>query len=126
MKGVDYKRLGEKLADILEERDRARKRRSEEESKLEENWLTVDVMLVCRPCSLYSQSPEIPPQMRASSRGGFGTITRKNKKGRERPRWRLKEKCRDHDNSNLHIWCALKEKREGEKKASFDSRNEMA
>ena len=60
MKGVDYKRLGEKLADILEERDRARKRRSEEESKLEENWLTVDVMLVCRPCSLYSQSPEIP------------------------------------------------------------------
>ena len=126
LRGVDYKRLGEKLADILEEREKTKKRQSEEESKLKENWLTGDVMLVCRPCNLYSQSPEVPPQMRPSSRGGFGMIMRKNKKGRERAKWDLKDKCHHHENSNLHIWCSAEEKKECEKKASFDVKNEEA
>ena len=84
LKGVDYQRLGEKLADILEQRERARKRQSEEETKLKENWLTGDIMLVCRCCSLYSQSPEVPPALRVGLRGRFGAIIRKNRKGRKR------------------------------------------
>ena len=128
VRGVDYRRLGEKLADILEERERARKRQAEEESKLKDNWLTGDIMVVCRPCSLYSQSPDVPSQMRASSRGGFGTgtIMRKNKKGRFRAKWDLKDKCNQHENTNLHIWCAVQEKKESEKKASFEERNAEA
>ena len=65
MSEIDLK----KLADILEQRERAKKRRTEEDNKMGENWLTGDIMYVFRPCSLYQQSPEVPPKMRTGSRG---------------------------------------------------------
>ena len=123
---LELRRIGEKLADILEEREKAKKRRAEEDAKKGENWLTGDLMHVCRPCSLYQLSPEVPPKLRGGSRGCSGTIMRKNKHGRERPKSELKHRCKEHEKTNLHIWCAAKEKKESEKKATFDERNEQA
>ena len=111
--------IAQKLADILEEKQEEKKARSERDSKIEENWLMGDVMLVCRPCSMYSKSPEVPQQCRAGIRGTCGIIQRKGKDGKKRPAGILKKVCARHEKRNIHIWCALKEKKEAEKKENF-------
>ena len=38
----------------------------------------------------------------------------------------LDKVCRRHEKTNIHIWCEMKEKKELEKKKSFEERNEEA
>ena len=82
-------------------------------------------MLVFRPC-LYSKCPEVPPLFRTGTRGGSGSVQRRSKKEKLRPMSILSALCRNHEKTNLHIWCQMKEKREDEDKKTFDMRNEEA
>ena len=53
-------------------------------------------------------------------------ISQKNKKGKMRTLNILDKVCRRHEKTNIHIWCEMKEKKELEKKKSFEERNEEA
>lgn len=119
-------RVGQKLVEILEEKQRLKKEKEDAEVQIGENWLTGDVMMVCRPCSIFNKSPEVPAQFRTGSRGGSGTIQRNDRNGKERQKKEISQKCSRHEGTNLHIWCTMKEKKESESKATFDMRNEEA
>ena len=94
--------------------------------KIEENWVTGDMMLVCRPCLLYSKNQEVPHHYRIGNRGASGTIQRKNRKGKIRELNVLKFMCGRHEKTNLHIWCQMKEKKEEIAKKSYEERNKAA
>ena len=116
MSDSEITRIATKIAEVLEIREAKKKEKSEQVKKLEENWVTGDVMIVCCPCSIYNKSPEIPTQFRTGTRGMSGMISRKNKKGKMRTLHILDKVCRRHEKTNIHIWCEMKEKKELEKR----------
>ena len=83
-------------------------------------------MLVCQPCMKYNQHPELPQMMQKSLRGASGTVKRRDKNGRMRSNHILTKVCKRHEQTDLHIWCDIKEKQEVEKKETFQIRNEEA
>ena len=93
MSDSEITRIATKIAEVLEIREAKKKEKSEQVKKLEENWVTGDVMIVCRPCSIYNKSPEIPAQFRTGTRGMSGMISRKNKKGKMRTLHILHKVC---------------------------------
>lgn len=126
MSVLEIESVAEKIAEILERKSEEKKSIAEKKLKIEENWVTGDMMLVCRPCLLYSKNQEVPPHYRIGNRGASGTIQRKNRKGKTRELNVLKFMCGRHEKTNLHIWCQMKEKKEEIAKKSYKERNEAA
>lgn len=118
--------IAEELANILEKRAEEKKAKEKTEEKIADIWVTGETLIVCRPCSLYSKSKEVPPHFKIGLRGLYGVINRKRKTGSERSLSDISKQCKRHEKSNLHIWCTIKEKREDENKKTYDVRNEEA
>ena len=80
------------------------KRRKEERSKV---WEEGTEFLVCRPCSTYSQSKEIPLDLIKTKRGKgtahYGLISKLG-----RPDWDVKASLNKHCDRSLHKWCVRK------------------
>lgn len=118
--------IAEKVAQKVDQKRQEREARKEQEEKIEENWITGETMVVCRPCGLYSKNKEIPVRFRVGTRGSSGTIQRIDRQGRRRTVGDLKSMRKRHQKSSLHIWCENKEKREAENQKTYDQKNEEA
>jgi hypothetical protein len=126
MSEADIKRVGFKIAEILEKKDEEKKVKEKIKENIKENWVVGDNFLVCRPCGLYSKGADLPPHLRSGNRGKSGTIQRKDSSGNMKPQSVLKKGCVRHEKNDIHIWCEMKESRMKVAKKSFDTRSEEA
>ena len=126
MSDGEVRRIAEKLAEILETKAEKKRKKDTEEKRISENWTTGETTLVCRPCLLYNRNPEVPAHFKVGVRGASGTVQRFTQAGALRNLSAVKEKCKRHELSNLHIWCEARAKREEGRKTRFEERNTQA
>ena len=71
-----------------------------------ETWIAGDLFYHCRPCAKYSRSLLVPHNLHRSRRGDFGFVVKSQIKSK------MKHAMNWHENNDLHVWCAVREKME--------------
>ena len=67
----------------------------------------------CIPCLKYSDLSEVPPKLLRSKRGiggcQLGMIAKKTETGKEHIACDIRRAMKVHMESDLHVWCAVKD-----------------
>ena len=123
---ADIEELAEKIASKVWIKKEEKEERDKKEL-LTEDWEEGSEFLLCRPCSQYSTTREVPLELLKSKRGKtLGLISKLESDGSRRPNHRLKQMVKQHSDCDLHKWCVIKSKEVKSAQMSFEEENREA
>jgi hypothetical protein len=123
----DLEDLAEEVARKVFEKKEEKEAREKEKAEKTKVWEEGVEFMLCKPCSTYGRSPEVPLDLMKARRGrggaNYGMIGKLTESGEERPSWKVKAAMRDHCDGSLHIWCVRKADEVKTLSKSFEEEN---
>jgi hypothetical protein len=115
--------LAEKIAKKVFKMEELKRDKEKEKSMRSKVFEEGSEFLICKSCSSYKDSADLPPQLKRSCKAGLGFIAKYKEAGGKRNKYKIRQVMKEHCESNIHKWCEKKETEVKEVSKSYEQEN---